>query len=42
MVTDHRFLGGFIGGRSERDEYVMSNIHRWMGHIVALSDTSLS
>jgi len=29
-VTGHRFLGGFIGSSSERDEYVMSKVCRWV------------
>ena len=26
VVTGHRFLGGFIGSHSERDEYVISKV----------------
>ena len=26
VVTGHRFLGGFIGNHSKRDEYVMSKV----------------
>ena len=29
VVTGHRFLGGFLGSRSDRDEYVMSKVRKW-------------
>ena len=37
VVTGHRFLGGFLGSRSERDEYVMSKVHKWVGHVDVLA-----
>ena len=42
VVTDHRFLGDFIGSHSKRDEYVMSKVCRWVKHIDVLSETALS
>ena len=33
-VTGHRFLGEFLGNHSERDEYVMSKVRKWMGHVM--------
>ena len=31
-MTGHRFLGGFLGSHSERDQYVMSKVCKWLGH----------
>jgi len=28
VVTGHRFLGGFIGSHREREEYVVSKVHK--------------
>ena len=42
MVTGHRFLGGFIGSCRERDEYVMSKVHRWVRYIDVLSEAASS
>jgi len=36
VVTRHRFLGGFIGSSSERDEYVISKVCRWVKHVDVL------
>ena len=40
VVTGHRFLGGFIGSLSARDDYVLSKVHRWAGHINMLADVA--
>ena len=42
VVTGHRCLGSFIGSHKERDEYVMSKVHRWVRHIDVLSETTSS
>jgi len=42
VVTGHRFLGGFIGSHSERDEYVMSKVCRWVEHVDVLAKTALA
>ena len=42
VVTGHRFLGGFIGNHSERDEYVRSKVRRWVGHLDLLSEAALT
>ena len=42
VVTGHRFLGGFIGSHSERDEYVVSKVQRWVGHLDLLSEAALT
>ena len=36
-MTGHRFLGGFLGSRSERDEKGMSKVHKWVGHVDVLA-----
>jgi len=41
VVTCHRFLGGFIGSLSARDDYVLSKVHIWAGHINVLADVAL-
>jgi len=41
VVTNHRFLGGFIGSLSARDDYVLSKVYRWAGHINMLADVTL-
>ena len=40
VVTDHRFLGGFIRSQSEKDEYVMSKVHRLVGHLDVLAEAA--
>jgi len=40
VVTGHRFLGGFIGSHREREEYVVSKVHRWVGYINVLADSA--
>ena len=40
VVTGHRFLGGFIVSHSEKDEYVMSKVHRWVGHFDVLAEAA--
>ena len=40
VVTGHRFLGGFIGNQSEKDECVMSKVHRWVGHLDVLAEAA--
>ena len=42
LVTGHRFLGGFLGSHSERDEYVMSKVHKWVGHGNALAGAAVT
>ena len=34
-MTSHRFLGGC----SERDQYVMSKVCKWVGHVDVLAKT---
>jgi len=41
VVTGHKFLGGFIGSLSARDDYVLSKVHRWAVHINVLADVAL-
>lgn len=40
MATGHRFLGSFIGSHREREEYVMSKVCRWVGHINVLAEVA--
>ena len=40
VVTGHRFLDGFIGSQSEKDEYVMSKVRRWVGHLDVLAEAA--
>jgi len=40
VVTGHRFLGGFIGSLSGRNEYVQSKVHKWAGYINVLADVA--
>ena len=42
VVTDHRFLGGFLGSRSEKDEYVMSKVYRWVGYVDVLARAAVT
>ena len=42
VVTGHRFLGGFLGSHSERDEYVMSKVHKWVGHVDVLAGSAVT
>ena len=41
-MAGHRFLGGFFGSRSERDEYVMFKVHKWVGHVDVLAGAAVS
>jgi len=41
VVTSHRFVGDFISSLSARDDYVLSKVHRWAGHINVLADVAL-
>ena len=41
-MTGHSFFGGFIGSHSERDEYVVSKVQRWVGHLDLLSEAALT
>ena len=41
-MTGVQFLGGFIGSHSERDEYVMSKVQWWVGHLDLLSEAALT
>ena len=40
VVTGHKFLGGFIGSHSEREEYVVSKVCRWVGHVNVLTEAA--
>ena len=40
VATGHRFLGSFIGSHREREEYVMSKVCRWVGHINVLAEVA--
>ena len=40
VVTGHRFLVGFIGSQSEKDEYVISKVRRWVGHLDVLAEAA--
>ena len=42
VVTGHRFLGGFLGSRSERDEYVMSKVCKWVEHVDVLAGAAVT
>ena len=42
LVTGHRFLGGFLGSCRERDEYVMSKVRKWVGHVNALAEAAVT
>jgi len=42
VVTGHRFLRGFIGSLSARDDYVLFKVYRWAGHINVLADVALT
>jgi len=42
VVTGHKFLGGFIGSLSARDDYVLSKVHKWAGYINILVDVALT
>ena len=42
VVTGHRFLGGFIASHSERDEYIVSKVQRWVGHLDLLPKAALT
>ena len=40
VVTGHRFLCGFIVSHSEKDEYVIYKVHRWVGHFDVLAEAA--
>ena len=40
-VTNHRFIGGFLGSHSEKDEYVMSKVCRWVGQVDVLAEAAV-
>ena len=42
VVTGHSFLGGFLGSRSERDEYVMSKVCKWVEHVDVLAGAAVT
>ena len=42
VVTGHRFRGGFLGSHSERDEYVMSKVRKWVGHVDVLAGAAVT
>ena len=42
VVTGHRFLGGFLGSLSKRDEYVMSKVCKWVEHVDVLAGTAVT
>jgi len=37
VVCDHRFLGGFLGGATARDAFVLDKVHQWISDIQHLS-----
>ena len=41
-MTGHRFLGGFLGSYSERDEYVMSKVCKWVGYVYVLAGAAIT
>ena len=41
MIGD-RFLGGFLGSHSERDEYVMSKVCKWVEHVDVLAGIAVT
>ena len=41
-MTGQRFLGGFLGNRSERNEYVMSKVHKWVEHVDVLAGAAVT
>ena len=41
-MTGHRFLGGFLGSHSERDEYVMSEVHKCVEHVDVLAGAAVT
>ena len=41
-MTGHRFLGEFLGSRGERDEYVISKVRKWVGHVNALAEAAVT
>ena len=41
-MTGYRFLGGFLGSHSERDEYVMFKVRRWVGYVDVLAGTAVT
>ena len=40
VVTGHIFVGGFIGSQCGRQEYVMSKVCRWVGHVNVLAQAA--
>ena len=41
-MIGHRFLGGFLENHSERDEYGMSKVSKWVGHVDVLSGAAVT
>ena len=41
-MTGHRFLGGILGSCSESDEYVMSKVCKWVGHVDLLAGAAVT
>ena len=42
VVTGHRFLGGFIGSHDEQEEYVLSKVRKWVGHVNVFAEAALT
>ena len=40
VVTGRRFLGGFIGSQTGREEYVLSKVRRWVEHVKVLAEAA--
>ena len=41
VVTIHRFLGGFLGDTSARDEFFSCKIHQWVSDITYLAQLAV-
>ena len=41
MVTNHRFLGGFLGGTSARDEFVSCKVCQWVSNVTHLAQLAV-
>ena len=42
VVTAHRFLGGFIGDSSDRQNFVLQKVLQWSGHVRTLAAVASS
>ena len=42
VVIGDRFLGGFLGSCSERNEHVMSKVCKWVGHVCLLAGIAVT